>query len=249
MCLMFQCLCVKMPCRRGVFGKLVMETTLTMSVRERCLSILCLNDLGQVPRKKEILLQRYREINNLLREGVVEAPVEQPQFLRKVEKLFLVLHRYQRQLEGTIRCFEKTVDFYGLHGYASELALSHEDIQVQLKTYEYMCNKLRKLPPLICQLDDHHACVDPALLTRYQRAITMDHHTLSEIYGDVFACKADACITFAKLCPDRRFGDSRFNSVLIHPFIPGQKGSLLISPSLLLDSLFFRFAIFLSLLS
>lgn len=236
----------KLPNRRGVFSKL-QDLSYTKSVVERCLSILYLNDLGPVPKEREILLQRYRTVNGLLREGVVSSSVEKPRLLKKVETLFLMLHRYQSQLEGTVRCLEKTINLYGLQGYASTFALSPEDIQVQLKIYEHLCSKLRDLPQWISPTDHLDTCSDPALLAKYQELIRVDHSTLNEIYGDVFTSKADACVTFSKLCFGREFGGSRFDSVLIHPLIPGEKGSLLVSPSLLLDSLFFRFSTLLSL--
>lgn len=199
-------------------------------------------------------MQRYNALDELLREVIfsqsivdVEGALTLSQDAsldeERIERNFMMLRRYQVQMEGLVRCCKKVVTTYGLHDYASELALNHEDMQVQQQLYQYGANHLKALPPLICSSDCGSTALDPSLLAKYEEAVTIDHKAFQYIYGDASGSKADACITLAKLGFARNVGNGRFESVLIHPVLPGRKGALVVSPSLLLDSFVFRFAL------
>lgn len=219
------------------------------------MSILCSIDLTAVP-EQDTLLERYAAVGHLLNDGtgqISSATHAEPGFGKegvtlkdKTVEMFWLLKRYQYQWEDVLYCCMQAISTRGLGDFASELGLTQEDLAVQREIYQHTRLSLKDLPPLIAGPEAHEV-LDPTLLDLYEKAVTLDYATLSKIFGNQNARKADACITLAKLAFARSDSDFKFGSVLIHPILPGQPGSVIVSPTLLFDSLLFRFAMLFSL--
>lgn len=165
----------------------------------------------------------------------------------KTVETFWLLKRYQHQLEEMLPCCTNAISLYRLQDIASEIGLSNEDLQVQRAIYQYCKLRLRRLPPLIGEPERLEERLDPAVLALYEKAITVSHKSLNRIFGKHAVRTADACVTLDKLSFARRNNHFGSDSVLLRPVLPGQNGSLIVSPSLLMDSLLFRFAFLFSL--
>jgi len=160
----------------------------------------------------------------------------------KAQEIFWLLKRYQYQWESILPTYTQAFFADTLQEVAGEMGLDEGDLEVQRQIYWHCVVNLKGLPPLICRPECLGEGLDPALLSRYEQAVTLNTQTLQDIFGQEEASQGDACITLAKLAYTRR------DNVLIRPMLPGQHGSLIASPTLLLNSILFRFAMLLAML-
>lgn len=233
---------------------MISSITNAAQTRSRWLSVLCCLDLITT-RPQEHLLQGYARLGSLLREeGLTAEPALPPQngcapgrqgrssLYEQAAELFCLFKQQPVQWEDVVRCSGDLAAVYSLEELSAELALGSADIAVQQQVCAYNAERLRSLPPLIGVSAAAVAELDPNLITLYEQAVTLDLLALTDIFPTQDELE-DACITLDKLSFAKYGAVSRSASVLIHPLLPGQAGSLVASPSLLFDSILFRLSL------